>query len=176
MEVIAIGTGVPAEVSEVRWVRLSEDHDALANQWLLVTESPEPIAFVGFETSPPDRIGQGGVADPSRTWAGFVTDDPRLVGAIVGYLHGLADREVPPVPDGQGTAQSTMLLIATDDGVDPAYTVCAGPVWKRPGARMRRWSCTTGRLSRTWSTRTSPGRGHPRTTVRPGRRFLTPMS
>jgi Sensory domain in DIguanylate Cyclases and Two-component system len=124
VQVIAFGTGSPAEVPEVRWVRLPEDHGALANQWFLVTQTPEPLAFVGFETSPLDRIGQGGAADPSRTWAGFVTDDPRLVGAIAGHLHGLADRKPPAVPDGQVAAPSTMLLVATDDGTDPAYAVC----------------------------------------------------
>ena len=113
VEVIAFGTGAPAEVSQVRWVRLPEDHAALANQWFLVTETPEPIAFVGFETSPPDRIGEGGAADPSRTWAGFVTDDRRLVGAIAGYLQGVSDREAPPALDGHEVARSTMLLVAT---------------------------------------------------------------
>jgi len=139
VEVIAFGTGAPAEVSQVRWVRLPEDHDALANQWFLVTETPEPIAFVGFETSPPDRIGEGGATDPSRTWAGFVTDDPRLVGAIAGYLQGVSDREAPPALDGHEVARSTMLLVATDDGVDPAYAVCrrAGlEVARREGAAV----------------------------------------
>jgi hypothetical protein len=124
VQVIAFGTGTPTQVPEVRWVRLPEDHGALANQWFLVTQTPEPIAFVGFETSPPDRIGEGGAADPARTWAGFVTDDPRLVGAIASHLHGLADRQAPAAPDGQEPAHSTMLLVATDDGTDPAYAVC----------------------------------------------------
>ena len=114
VEVIAFGTGAPAEVSQVRWVRLPEDHGALENQWFLVTETLEPLAFVGFEISPSDRIGQGGAADPSRTWAGFVTDNPRLVRAIASHLHGLADRAAPPAPDGQVPAPSTMLLVATD--------------------------------------------------------------
>jgi hypothetical protein len=139
VEVIAFGTGAPAEVSQVRRVRLPENHDALANQWFLVTETPEPIAFVGFETSPPDRIGEGGATDPSRTWAGFVTDDPRLVGAIAGYLQGVSDREAPPALDGHEVARSTMLLVATDDGVDPAYAACrrAGlEVARREGAAV----------------------------------------
>jgi hypothetical protein len=120
-------------MDQVRWVRLPEDHGALANQWFLVTETPEPIAFVGFETSPSDRIGVGGATDPSRTWAGFVTDDPRLVGAIASYLRGVADREAPPVPDGQVPAPSTMLLVATDDETDPAYAVC-----RRAGLELAR--------------------------------------
>ena len=139
VQVIAFGTGSPAEMAQVRWVGLAEDHGALANQWFLVTQTPEPIAFVGFETSPSDRIGEGGATDPSRTWAGFVTDDPRLVAAIASYLHGLADRQAPPAPDGQVTAPSTMLLVATDDGTDPAYTVCrrAGlEVARREGAAV----------------------------------------
>jgi hypothetical protein len=108
----------------VRWVSMPENHDALANQWFLVAETPEPIAFVGFETSPSGRIGEGGAADPSRTWAGFVTDDRRLVGAIAGYLQGVVDRGAPPAVDGHEAARSTMLLVATDDGVDPAYAAC----------------------------------------------------
>lgn len=125
VEVIAFGTGIPTtEVPQVRWVPLPKDHDALANQWFLVAETPEPIAFVGFETSPPDRIGQGGVTDPSRTWAGFVTDDRRLVEAIAGHLQGVADRGAPPALNGHEAARSTMLLVATDDGMDPAYAVC----------------------------------------------------
>ena len=131
VEIIAFGTGTPAEASQVRWVSLPEDHEALENQWFLVTESPEPIAFVGFETSPPDRIGEGGATDPSRTWAGFVTDDRRLVEAIAQYLRGVSGREGPPTLDGQEVTRSTMLLVATDDGVDPAYTTC-----RRAGLEM----------------------------------------
>jgi hypothetical protein len=167
VQVIAFGTGSPAKMAQVRWVRLPEDHGALANQWFLVTQTPEPIAFVGFETSPSDRIGEGGAADPSRTWAGFVTDDPRLVAAIASHLHGLAGRAAPPVPDGQVTAPSTMLVVATDDGTDPAYTVCrrAGlEVARREGPR---WSCMTGHRSRIWSTPMSLGHRPPRTMARP---------
>jgi hypothetical protein len=139
VQVIAFGTGSPAEMAQVRWVRLPEDHGALANQWFLVTQTPEPIAFVGFETSPSDRIGQGGATDPSRTWAGFVTDDPRLVAAIASHLQALADQRAPSARDAPVTAPSTMLLVATDDGTDPAYTVCrrAGlEVARREGAAV----------------------------------------
>ena len=68
------------------WVRLPEDQAALQNQWLLVAEAPEPIAFVGFETSEPDRFGLVGVTDPSRSFIGFVTGDRRLVRAIAEHL------------------------------------------------------------------------------------------
>jgi hypothetical protein len=86
VRVVAFGTGEPAQRTGVAWVRLPEDHAALQNQWLLVTERPEPIAFVGFETSEPDRFGLVEVTDPSRSFTGFVTGDRRLVRAIAEHL------------------------------------------------------------------------------------------
>jgi hypothetical protein len=86
VRVTAFGTGRPAELPGVRWVPVPEDQAAIQNQWLLVTERPEPIAFVGFETSAPERFGLVGVADPSRSFTGFVTGDRRLVRAIAEHL------------------------------------------------------------------------------------------
>lgn len=88
--VVAFGTGEPAEATGVRWVRLAEDHAAIQNQWLLVTEQPEPIAFVGFETSEPERFGRVEVTDPSRSFTGFVTGDRRLVRAIAEHLETIS--------------------------------------------------------------------------------------
>ena len=65
---------------------LPEDQAALENQWLLVAEQPEPIAFVGFETSEPERFGRAGISDGSRTFTGFVSGDRRLVRAIAEHL------------------------------------------------------------------------------------------
>jgi hypothetical protein len=90
VRVTAFGTGEPEAPTGVGWVRLPEDQAALQNQWLLVTEQPEPIAFVGFETSEPDRFGRAEVSDPSRTFTGFVTADRRLVRAIAEHLEAIA--------------------------------------------------------------------------------------
>jgi len=90
VRVTAFGTGEPPAPTGVGWVRLPEDQAALQNQWLLVTEQPEPIAFVGFETSEPDRFGRAEVSDPSRTFTGFVTADRRLVRAIAEHLEAIA--------------------------------------------------------------------------------------
>ena len=89
VRVTAFGTGDPSPVPGVRWVRLPEDQAALQNQWLLVAEEPEPIAFVGFETSDPDRFGRVEVTDPSRSFAGFVSGDRRLVRAIAAHLQAI---------------------------------------------------------------------------------------
>jgi hypothetical protein len=89
VRVTAFGTGEPDGPAGVRWVRLGEDQAALQNQWLLVTERPEPIAFVGFETSEPERFGRAEVSDPGRTFTGFVTGDRRLVRAIAEHLEAI---------------------------------------------------------------------------------------
>lgn len=85
--VVAFGVGAPQDPPHgVRWTALSEDHAALENQWYLVMEEPEPVAFVGFETSPERLLSQGDAGDEGKRWEGFVTDDPRLVGAIAARL------------------------------------------------------------------------------------------
>jgi hypothetical protein len=89
VRVTAFGTGATDQLPGVRWVELPEDQAALQNQWLLVTEQPEPIAFVGFETSEPRRFGRVGVTDPWRSFTGFVTGDRRLVRAIADYLEAV---------------------------------------------------------------------------------------
>ena len=90
VRVVAFGTGEPERLPGVEWVRLPEDQAALQNQWLLVTERPEPIVFVGFETSEPDSFGLLEVTDPARSFTGFVSGDRRLVRAIAEYLEGIS--------------------------------------------------------------------------------------
>jgi hypothetical protein len=90
VRVVGFGTGEPRGVPGIRWVALPEDPAALQNNWFLATEEPEPIAFVGFETSPPELFGRVGVTDPNRTWAGFVSDDRRLVHALTSHLATLS--------------------------------------------------------------------------------------
>jgi hypothetical protein len=90
VRVTAFGTGEPGDLPGLDWVPVPEDHAAIQNQWLLVTEQPEPIAFVGFETSDPTRFGLAGVTSGSRTFTGFVTGDRRLVRAIAEHLEAVA--------------------------------------------------------------------------------------
>ncbi len=86
VRVIAFGTGEPGDLPGLRWVPVPEDQAAIQNQWLLVSELPEPIAFVGFETSDPAHFGRAGVSDGDRAFTGFVTGDRRLVRAIAEHL------------------------------------------------------------------------------------------
>ena len=94
VRVTAFGTGEPGDLPGLDWVPVPEDHAAIQNQWLLVAEQPEPIAFVGFETSEPARFGLAGVTKGSRTFTGFVTGDRRLVRAIAEHLEAVARQGV----------------------------------------------------------------------------------
>lgn len=90
--VVAFGTGTPElpESVRLRWVQVEPSIQRLENQWFLVTTEPEPIAFVSWETSGPDRFGQGGISAPQKTFVGFVSDDRRVVDELVTYLQQVA--------------------------------------------------------------------------------------
>jgi hypothetical protein len=93
--VVAFGTGQPvlAEGVRVRWVSLVPSTTRLENQWFLVTTDPEPIAFVSWEVSDPQRFGVGGISAPDKRFVGFVTEDPRVIGELVSYLESVAGVE-----------------------------------------------------------------------------------
>lgn len=85
--VVAFGVGAPQDPpAGLHWTTLPDDHTALENQWYCVMQEPEPVAFVGFETSPGAQHAQGNAGDEGKRWKGFVSDDPRLVGALVTHL------------------------------------------------------------------------------------------
>ncbi len=90
--VAAYGQGPPPDGFDAGtfwWVELPRDTRALENQWFLVSTAPTPIVFVGWETSPDDRFGTGGLSAPGKTFEGFVTTDRRVVDAIVEHLHSV---------------------------------------------------------------------------------------
>jgi hypothetical protein len=106
------GAGWPHDDAGVRWHPLADDPLDLANQWFLVTRSPAPIAFVGFERSPGAVRAMGGALATRKVWDGFVTDDERLVDSVIGHLGRVVAAAAPAPPDGDGP----LYLVATDDG------------------------------------------------------------
>lgn len=72
--------------TSAEWVSLPGNRYPLVNQWFLVSTAPAPIAFVGWDTSPDDRFGVDGVSAHGKTFEGFVTEDPRVISALVEYL------------------------------------------------------------------------------------------
>lgn len=91
--VVAFGVGAPQDPpAGLEWTGLDEDRTALENQWYCVMRDPEPLAFVGFETSPETLYSRGDAGDEGKRWKGFVSDDPRLVDALVAHLTAVAGR------------------------------------------------------------------------------------
>lgn len=97
VDVVAFGTGSPETASEVplRWIELDPSTVRLENQWFLVTTDPEPIAFVSWEVSDPARFGVGGISGPDKEFVGFVTDDGRVISALLSYLEAAATAADP---------------------------------------------------------------------------------
>lgn len=123
VDVIAFGAGRPDEVDGVRWVEVPLDVRELETQWFLVVSEPEPLAFVSYDLSPLERFGIGGVSDPERRFAGFVSQDPRVIDALVSHLMGVAGsgpgRGAPLPPDIVRVVEgSSQILVATDDVAD----------------------------------------------------------
>ena len=71
---------------DFEWISLPSDRFLLLNQWFLVSTAPDPIVFVGWETSPQERFGAGGISGAGKSFEGFVTGDPRVVSALVEHL------------------------------------------------------------------------------------------
>ena len=71
---------------------------ALANQWFLVTDDPEPLAFLSYELGDPESFGVGGAASPGKRFVGFVSDDPGVVALLIAALDGVGPLEPDPVP------------------------------------------------------------------------------
>lgn len=96
-DVVAFGTGRPSLPPGVRlrWIKLDPSTVRLENQWFLVTTDPEPIAFVSWEVSEPARFGVGGISAPDKEFVGFVTDDSRVISALVSHLEAAAAGEDP---------------------------------------------------------------------------------
>ncbi|NIO12075.1 MAG: hypothetical protein GTO40_30265 [Deltaproteobacteria bacterium] len=127
--VCAFGEGIPsardAEGLE-GWYRLSPNHTMIENQWFLVTQVPQPIAFVGWEVSDESIWGLHGVTHPGKTFAGFVSEDPHVVGALVGHFEEVRASAKRETPGQSGDARTVInnltprrVMLLADDGKRP---------------------------------------------------------
>mgnify|MGYP001819262026 FL=1 len=116
-EVVAFGEGqLDRPIEGLEYRSLSKDHARLANNWFLVTDAPERVAFVSWEISDPDAFGEGGAATPGKAFVGFVTDDPVVVAELASVL-GTWGRPTPPTT-----------TPATADHPDPASEALAAAI------------------------------------------------
>lgn len=103
---------------------LSSDTRSLANQWFLVTDRPERLAFVSYELGDPASFGIGGAATAGKRFVGFVSDDPGVVDLLVRSLLpiGAPEAPAPPAP----SSAAALELIGASDAIADGPTSGAG--------------------------------------------------
>ena len=82
----------PPEGLESAWTPVERNTYALENQWFLVSSHPAPIALIGWETSPENMFGVGGISSPGKQFRGFITNDFRVVHAVIAHLESVRAR------------------------------------------------------------------------------------
>ncbi len=91
VKIIAFGVGKPdlkhLEVVD-DWVQIPLSLTMVENQWFLISESENPIAFVGWEVSE-DLFAQGKLSDPGKMFNGFISSDIRVVKSLLQHLEAL---------------------------------------------------------------------------------------
>ena len=95
VRIAAFGRGSPdpePEGLEGVWTSLPKNTRSLENQWFLVSSHPTPIAFIGWETSPERIFGVGGISAPGKQFRGFITNDCRVVHAVIAHLESVRAR------------------------------------------------------------------------------------
>ncbi len=108
--VVAFGVGELSDEGKAvfeNWHELEPNRSRIENQWYLATMSPAPIAFVGWEVSPDELWGRGGATTVGKEFAGFVSDDARVVQAIIRHLEAVRAGE----PSGADLPASLSLII-----------------------------------------------------------------
>jgi hypothetical protein len=107
---------------------LPPDSRRLENQWFLVTDSPEPLAFVSYELGDPTMFGVGGAASPGKRFVGFVSDDADVVDLLIRTLLPIG---APPPPSQPVTPSAAALELVEASGAlvdEPASDAAAGAV------------------------------------------------
>jgi hypothetical protein len=132
--IVAFGEGrLSAPIEGVDYRALNPDRRRLANNWFLVTDDPEPVGFVSWETSDPDLFGEGGAATPGKSFVGFITDDPGVVQELIGKMERWG-RTTPPRPDSASAASVTNPDPASQDLIEAIRTTSAEATGAGAGA------------------------------------------
>jgi hypothetical protein len=121
---------------------LPADTRRLENQWFLVTDSPEPLAFVSYELGDARTFGIGGAASPGKRFVGFVSDDADVIDLLIRTLLPIG-APPPPAERVVPSASALELVKASDVLLDrPASDAGAGAVvvavgrGRLPGTRL----------------------------------------
>ena len=84
-------------LAELDYREAPRDVHRLDAQWFLVSDSPEPLAFISYELGDPAGFGIGGAATPGKRFVGFVSDDRDVVALLIDALRPLG-APTPPRP------------------------------------------------------------------------------
>ena len=120
------------------WTPLPRDTRSLENQWFLVSSHPTPIAFVGWETSPEKMFGVGGISAPGKQFRGFVTNDVRVVHAIIAHLESVRARVARSCdPEAEGVVRRVLAVTSLDDSPEyAAVRACASGLAAADGGEV----------------------------------------
>lgn len=125
----AFGEGVP-DASAARglasWHSLEPHRARIENQWYLVADGAAAAAFVGWEVSDDAVWGRYGVTHPDKKFAGFISDDARIISALIAHFEEIrgsqpaAELRPPGALDSvlQELSPECAMLLA-DDGKRP---------------------------------------------------------
>lgn len=102
------------------------DTSRLDAQWFLVSDRPEPLAFVSYELGDPASFGVGGAATPGKRFVGFVSDDPDVVALLVDALGPLGAPPAPRRPRPLSEAARTIAATIDSAGSAPSLPADAG--------------------------------------------------
>ena len=134
-QVVAWAAGSHAEglgLDDLDYRALPADTRRLENQWFLVTDSPEPLAFVSYELGDATTFGIGGAASPGKRFVGFVSDDADVVNLLIRTLLPIG---APPPPARPVTPSASALdlvkaseVLLAEPGAAAAADAGAGTV------------------------------------------------
>jgi hypothetical protein len=116
--VTAWASGPPAAthgLDDLDYRSLPADTRRLENQWFLVSDSPERLAFVSYELGDPSTFGVGGAASPGKRFVGFVSDDPGVIDLLIRTL--LPIGAPPPPARPVAPSASAMELVDASDAL-----------------------------------------------------------
>ena len=130
-QVVAWAAGPHADglgLDDLDYRALPADTRRLENQWFLVTDSPETLAFVSYELGDAKTFGIGGAASPGKRFVGFVSDDADVVDLLIRTL--LPIGAPPPPAEPVPPSTSALELVEASDGLldGPASDAGVGAV------------------------------------------------
>ncbi len=113
-------------LAQLDYREASRDTSRLDAQWFLVSDRPEPLAFVSYELGDPATFGVGGAATPGKRFVGFVSDDPAVVALLIDALRPLGAPPAPRPPRPLSTAARSIAAAGDAVGASASPPADAG--------------------------------------------------